>query len=356
MLYQSLYLPLCLRAAIVKGYENSYAVSKITRRPRTISFEAAMSLRAKWVMGADLAALADGYNLRREVAARIVAGLGWTTPESKEAVTFCVVWREFYDALKACEFGPVDAAEGTEMVDPLKGFLQGGWKPKAEGYKDYVAAPAKRSFGRYIGMSVVPISTGVGMCVKRCSKGSPAWDAGVRQGDEVEELNGVAVNSSTDYSGALEGVGPGDVLEVKRKGKPACSIVVGSVRDKGEFKADAVPAVDDDEEDIEPAPAPAKRRSYAGLRVDQDLAITELSKAAWDAGLRVGMQIATVDGAPAGSVAELSSLVDKPAGAVVVLSLVREAGASIDLRLTLAADPPETAEEWPEDEIDELLA
>lgn len=129
---QPLYLSLPLRAAIVRAYRPAFTTATLACKPRRLTISAAMRVRAQWLSGEDLTDLARRHlDGRVDHMARLLSGVSFTSPSPVEAAEFNTLVGSFYEALAACDFGPLDALPGKAKILPLEKFLRGEAVPAA---------------------------------------------------------------------------------------------------------------------------------------------------------------------------------------------------------------------------------
>jgi hypothetical protein len=127
----SLILAPVLRAAIVRGYRNAFNLDAVAKKPRPISFEQAMRIRAAWVCGEAERTLADRHFKGRTDSLRpLLSGLGYMSPTASELATAADVLNKFYQALDDCTFAPV-GAEVAGYLLPIENFKAGQYEPAA---------------------------------------------------------------------------------------------------------------------------------------------------------------------------------------------------------------------------------
>lgn len=254
MQYQSLYFPVSLRAAWLgaKPYREAFNSNEVAAKPRGLTFEQSMHLRAEWLLGALPRELMSKYRITRfETVARILSGLAWVSPGAGEVSKFREIVAAFYNALDACDFGPLDAVEGTAVVLPMMTFLRGEYDVKAaleakateaKERNDQEDPEGEGHQRRYVGVTVRQ-ERGL-LAVRRCREGSPAYKAGIRANDILVSFNGWPLTTTRDWVTALAGVGVGDTFEVEvaRDGETSVvKIVAGVFENKAEEPAPETP-------------------------------------------------------------------------------------------------------------------
>lgn len=129
---QPAYLPTLFRAAIVRAYRYRFDASEVSSRPRSLTFETAQRMRARWLAGEDARTLADKFcSGKFERALRILFGYAWTTPARADVPAFRPLVDGLYAALDACTFAPLESGASDGNL-PLIQFARGDLLPAAD--------------------------------------------------------------------------------------------------------------------------------------------------------------------------------------------------------------------------------
>ena len=149
----------------------------------------------------------------------------------------------------------------TAIFSPSGGSVGIGFAIPAEVAKDVVSA--LRTNGAvargWLGIQIQPVSSDIadslgrkdtkGALVAEPQKGSPAADAGVKSGDVVTAVDGVAIDGPRELSRKIAGLGPDKKVEltVWRDGKDmTVPVTLGKLPNDKVAKADATPPVQED--------------------------------------------------------------------------------------------------------------
>lgn len=139
--------------------------------------------------------------------------------------------------------------------------------------------------------------------VNEVEDGSPAYEAGLRDGDEITALNGNSIFFTREY-GFYRNYHEADIMNITYK------------RDGDKYKAVVVPKE-------------LKDTSYKiGIRFDQDLRISEIVKdsPAGESGLREQDKITAVNGEALDTMERLTELIDASEGKTIRIRVARAAG------------------------------
>lgn len=244
-----IYCPSIMRAAIVRSYAEQLVKDNRAKRPRHLSFEAAMRVRAEWITGVSTKELAARlFEGRLDSATELVSGLTYVSCTVEECATHDSIMAAFWGALDACAFAPV-GSEAESYVLPLQRFAQGDYRPMARGevavreekvgpkevpaletsvkarpiraVLDALDAPAPPSEEGWLGLVLYPY----GPMVRNVVPGGPAAEAGLRHLDEFEEIDGVKIGTGPK--------GREKLVEVLSAARPGQTMRVLKSRDDG---------------------------------------------------------------------------------------------------------------------------
>ncbi|MEL6371483.1 MAG: Do family serine endopeptidase [Pseudomonadota bacterium] len=188
----------------------------------------------------------------------------------------------------------------------------------------------------WLGVELLPVNTSIaaalgresteGALVNNVLDGTPAAKAGLEPGDLITEIEGRAIESSTDLSRTVANYAPGEKVKVNvlRDGKDKIVNVTLGERDANPGQVDATPAANDNKD---------KMASMLGLRL-YDLGDEERARfrvpddidgvvvgnvrrgsSAAEAGLRTGAVILEVEGQNVSSTDDLRKKIEQAEGA-----------------------------------------
>lgn len=217
--------------------------------------------------------------------------------------------------------------------------------------RDAVQDPSPRAF---LGVHLAPYAgpagkgrrqaTVRGALISHVTEGSPARQAGLREGDVITAIDGTAMNGPADVTAAVRQRKPGDVIRITllRDG------------DKREEKVTLTGRTDDEEvrmfrfDDLPAVPRMPMARPFLGVNGGspeeggQGAGITSVvpGSAAEAMGLRAGDRIVAINGHPIGDFAALSEhIATMEAGAEVEVTVLRD-GQRTNLNGTLGERTP----------------
>jgi len=174
-----------------------------------------------------------------------------------------------------------------------------------------------------------------GALVANVAKGSPAERAGLRSGDVIRSANGKPIVSSGDLPAIVDQSEPGGTLamEVWREGrKLQLSARLEKAKETVAKPEKSAPAAAGGQIGLAVRPLTREERRLAGVR-DGGLVVEDVSGPAERAGVEPGDIVLAVNGAPARSVDQLRSIIEK-AGKSVAL-LVQRGEAKIFVPVTM---------------------
>jgi M6 family metalloprotease-like protein len=219
--------------------------------------------------------------------------------------------------------GPFAAGQNKKGADDLKGYRTASSAITTKIVQAKSAAPGLPGF---LGVHVVQGKEG-GAVIDEVQPESPAARAGLRKGDRLEELAGVAIDSVARFREALLSKAPAEdvAIRVSRKGKTQTlqATLGASSRPMQVGGQRAILGVQ---------VAEAEGGDGVTLRSVSD------GLPAAKAGLKVGEVLVKLDGAALSSSASLTDAVAGKKPGDVVSIVVRRDGKDVELKLTLAAD------------------
>jgi len=196
---------------------------------------------------------------------------------------------------------------------------------------DQLKSTGKVSHGR-LGVGIQPLNQSLaqsfglpdtnGALIGTVEKDSPAEKAGIKSGDVIRKIDGVAMNDSTDVTSRIGNSAPGTkiALEVWREGKPVTiNATVGTFDDEKVAKADDE-NVDKGKLGVAVRALTAEEKKEVG---HDGLVVQNATGPAAKAGIQAGDVIVGVGTAKVTTVDELKKHVDK-AGKSIALLIERD--------------------------------
>ena len=192
---------------------------------------------------------------------------------------------------------------------------------------DQLRTTGKVSHGR-LGVGIQPLNQSLaqsfglpdtnGALIGTVEKGSPAEKAGLKSGDVIRKIDGVAMNDSTDVTSRIGNSAPGTKIatEVWRDGKP-----VGVTATVGTFDDDKIAKADDEKVDkgklgVAVRPLTPEEKKEVG---HDGLVVQNATGPAARAGIQAGDVIVGAGTAKIATVDELKKLVDGAGKSIALL-------------------------------------
>jgi|KBSMisStandDraft_5_1062788.scaffolds.fasta_scaffold28187_3 serine protease Do len=192
---------------------------------------------------------------------------------------------------------------------------------------DQLRTTGKVSHGR-LGVGIQPLNQSLaqsfglpdtnGALIGTVEKGSPAEKAGLKSGDVIRKIDGVAMNDSTDVTSRIGNSAPGTkiAMEVWRDGKP-----VGVTATVGTFDDDKIAKADDEKVDkgklgVAVRPLTPEEKKEVG---HDGLVVQNATGPAARAGIQAGDVIVGAGTAKIATVDELKKLVDGAGKSIALL-------------------------------------
>jgi len=192
---------------------------------------------------------------------------------------------------------------------------------------DQLRTTGKVSHGR-LGVGIQPLNQSLaqsfglpdtnGALIGTVEKGSPAEKAGLKSGDVIRKIDGVAMNDSTDVTSRIGNSAPGTkiAMEVWRDGKP-----VGVTATVGTFDDDKIAKSDDEKVDkgklgVAVRPLTPEEKKEVG---HDGLVVQNATGPAARAGIQAGDVIVGAGTAKIATVDELKKLVDGAGKSIALL-------------------------------------
>jgi len=192
---------------------------------------------------------------------------------------------------------------------------------------DQLRTTGKVSHGR-LGVGIQPLNQSLaqsfglpdtnGALIGTVEKGSPAEKAGLKSGDVIRKIDGVAMNDSTDVTSRIGNSAPGtkNAMEVWRDGKP-----VGVTATVGTFDDDKIAKADDEKVDkgklgVAVRPLTPEEKKEVG---HDGLVVQNATGPAARAGIQAGDVIVGAGTAKIATVDELKKLVDGAGKSIALL-------------------------------------
>ena len=196
---------------------------------------------------------------------------------------------------------------------------------------DQLKTTGKVSHGR-LGVGIQPLNQSLaqsfhlpdtnGALVGSVEKGSPAEKAGIKSGDVIRKIDGVAMNDTTDVTSRIGNSAPGTklALEIWREGKTTTvDVMVGTFDDDQVAKAEQAPA-DKGKLGVAVRALTAEEKKEVG---HDGLVVQNATGPAAKAGIQAGDVIVGVGNAKIATVDELKKHVDA-AGKSIALLIERD--------------------------------
>jgi serine protease Do len=195
--------------------------------------------------------------------------------------------------------------------------------------KDDLVAHGKVTRGR-IGVGIQPVDASLaetfgldkarGALISRVEPGSPAAQAGLKEGDVILEFNGKPIAKANDLPAAVAQVAPGTKAALKLwrdRSEKSFDVTIGEL--PNERVAQAPADASKPQGRLGVAVRPLSNDEARALQADGGLVVQQASGPAAKAGLRAGDVIVAVNGQPTRTVDELRRQVNDARGKLAVL-------------------------------------